>query len=217
MLKHSLLAASLALLMSGPAVAGDSGKRDDRDRGRDRGNGIAWKRDLDDHRDRDRDRGRDDDRDDDKRDWSGWRDDLDRHRDRRDDDRHRRDWRDDDHDRHDWRHSGWTHHGNSHDGWRYYRSHDHRHWRYVPPYRYSAHFGYRSGYELAWRDWLRYGRYDRYWRRNAFYGYGVGYEYRSGYEAGWRDAAMYYGRGYRPNYWAYDSRGGWYFSFSLSG
>jgi hypothetical protein len=186
MLKHSLLAASLALLMAGPAIAGDSGKRD-----------------------------RDHDRDDDKR-WSDWRYDADRNRDRQED-RYRRDRWDDDRDRHDWRHNGWSHFGNSHDGWRHYRSHDRRHWRYVPPYRYSAHFGYRSGYELAWRDWLRYGRYDRHWRRNAFYGYGVGYEYRAGYDAGWRDAAMYYGRGYRPNYWAYDPREGWYFSFSIGG
>ena len=60
----------------------------------------------------------------------------------------------------------------------------------MPPYRYSVDFGYRSGYELAWRDWLNYGRHDRYWRRNAYYGYGVGHTYRSGYEAGWRDAAL---------------------------
>ena len=41
--------------------------------------------------------------------------------------------------------------------------------------------------------------------------------YRSGYEAGWRDAAYYYGRGYRPDYWAYDPHGGWYFSFRIGG
>ena len=62
-------------------------------------------------------------------------------------------------------------------------------WRYVPPYRYSLDFGYRSGYELAWRDWQRYGHHDSYWRRSAFYGYGVGNTYRAGYDAGWRDPA----------------------------
>ena len=87
----------------------------------------------------------------------------------------------------------------------------------MPPHRYSIDFGYRSGYELAWRDWLNHGRHDRYWRRNAFYGYGSGHAYRTGYEAGWRDAAIYYSRGYRPNYWSYDSHGGWFFGFSISG
>jgi hypothetical protein len=74
----------------------------------------------------------------------------------------------------------------------------------VPPYRYSVDFGYRSGYELAWRDWQTYGRYNRNWRRPGLLRFGVGYTYRSGYEAGWRDAANYYGRGYRPDYWAFD-------------
>ena len=55
------------------------------------------------------------------------------------------------------------------------------------------------------------------WRRNSFYGYGVGYSYRAGYDAGWRDAAIYYSRGYRPDFWSYDPRGGWYFSFSIAG
>ena len=87
-------------------------------------------------------------------------------------------------------------------------------WRHFPPSRYQLDFGYRSGYELAWRDWLNHGRNNRYWRRSSFYGYGIGYTYRSGYEAGWRDAALYYGRGYRPDYWSYDPRGGWFFSFS---
>ena len=117
----------------------------------------------------------------------------------------------------DWRRRGWHYDGGRNDGWRYYRGHDHRHWRYVPPYRYGVDFGYRSGYELAWRDWLNHGRYDRYWRRSSFYGYGSGYTYRAGYEAGWRDAALYYSRGYRPNYWSYDSSGGWYFGFSIPG
>jgi hypothetical protein len=145
--------------------------------------------------------------------------DRDHGRDWRDHDRHhghgwdRNDWRRDD----DWRRRGWHYHGWRSDGWRYYRWHDNRHWRYVPPYRYSLDFGYRSGYELAWRDWLRYGRYDRYWRRGAYYGYGVGYTYRAGYDAGWRDAMYYYGLGYRPDYWSYDPHGGWYFSFRIEG
>ena len=139
----------------------------------------------------------------------------DRGHDRNDD---RNDWRD--HDRRrddDWRRRGWQSEGWRNDGWRHYRGHDHRHWRYVPPHRYSLDFGYRSGYELAWRDWLSHGRYNRHWRRDAFYGYGSGYTYRTGYEAGWRDAAFYYGRGYRPDYWSHDPAGGWYFGFSISG
>ncbi len=102
------------------------------------------------------------------------------------------------------------------DGWRH-RWHDNRHWRHFPPSHYQLDFGYRSGYELAWRDWLSHGRYNRYWRRNSFHGYGVGHTYRSGYEAGWRDAALYYGRGYRPDYWAYDPRDGWFFGFRVEG
>jgi hypothetical protein len=135
-----------------------------------------------------------------------WRDD-DRHRDLRD-----RDWRRDD----EWRRRGWVYHGGRNDGWRYYRGHDHRAWRCVPPYRYTFDFGYRWGYELAWRDWLAFGRFDRYWRRPG-YGYGGGYGYSAGYDAGWQDAAYYYTRGYRPDYWAYDPQGGWYFSFRISG
>jgi hypothetical protein len=136
----------------------------------------------------------------------GWRDD-DRNHDWRD-----RDWRRDD----DWRRRGWRYQGWRNDGWRYYRGNDNRHWRYVPPYRFTLDRGYRSGYELAWRDWLAYGRYNRYWRRPGL-GYGASVGYGSGYEAGWRDAAMYYGRGYRPDYWAYDPQGGWYFSFRIEG
>jgi len=216
MLKQTLMAASIALLLAGPASA-DNGKkpmtmapyrkpipanpapakadaahRDDRrddDRDHDRGRGRDWNR----GRDHDRDRG------DDRRDW--------RSHDGRDDDWRGRNWRDDD----------WRGRGGWHDGWRrdYWR--DDRHWRHYPPPSYRLDFGYRSGYELAWRDWLSYGRYDRYWRRSSFYGFGVGYTYHSGYEAGWRDAAFYYGRGYRPDYWAYDPRGGWYFSFHITG
>lgn len=214
MLKETLLAASLALLLAGPALAADSAKRttimpnrtpptDDRDdrsenRGGDRrGDGHDDRGDRDRNRghDRDHDRGRGHDRDDDRRDWD------------------RNDWRRDD----DWRRRGWQYHGWRNDGWRHYRGHDNRHWRHVPPYRYGADFGYRSGYELAWRDWLSHGRYDRHWRRNAFYGYGFGYSYGAGYDAGWRDAAYYYGRGYRPDYWAHDPYGGWYFSFRIDG
>lgn len=226
MLKYILTTAALGLLVAGPASAGepkkfgtavqrplaareelrnriddkdhDRGRGHDRDRDHDRGRGHGH------HDDHDRDHGH------------GWRDDDHRGHSWRDDDR--RDWRDHDWRRDDdWRRRGWHYHGWRDDGWRYYRWHDNRHWRYVPPYRYSFDFGYRSGYELAWRDWLSYGRYDRHWRRTAFYGYGVGYTYRAGYEAGWRDAAYYYGRGYRPDYWDYDPHGGWYFSFRIEG
>jgi len=215
MLKQTLMAASLALLLAGPASAADMTKRPtyplkpvpqnpkdprndtDHDRGHDRG----------DHRDHDRDHDHD-------HDWDHNRDHDGRHDDWRGHDGDRdHDWRRDD----DWRRRGWNYDGWRNDGWRYYRAHDNRHWRYVPPTRYSVDFGYRSGYELAWRDWQSYGRYNRYWRRQAFYGYGVGYSYRSGYEAGWRDAANYYGRGYRPDYWAFDPRGGWYFGFRIEG
>lgn len=180
---------------------GNDGDHDGRDRDhRDDGRPVRDYRDND-WRDRDRDRDRDHDGH-----GRGWRDD-DRDRDWRD-----RDWRRDD----DWRRRGWAYQGWRSDGWRYYRGYDSRHWRYVPPYRYTFDFGYRSGYELAWRDWLAYGRYDRYWRRPG-YGYGVSLGYRSGYEAGWRDAAFYYARGYRPDYWAYDPQGGWFFSFRIEG
>jgi hypothetical protein len=233
MLKHTLIAASLATLLAGPATASDDPKRvkaipakppaaaihkqpakaapaaftvrPDKDKRKD-----DW------HDDRGDDDGDWRDHDLHDRDWN----DHDRNdRDWRDDDRHhghdwdRDDWRRDD----DWRRRGWHYHGWRNDGWRYYRWHDNRHWRYVPPYRYSLDFGYRSGYELAWRDWLRYGLYDRHWRRSAFYGYGVGNSYRAGYDAGWRDAAYYYGRGYRPDYWSYDPQGGWFFGFRIDG
>ena len=278
MLKQTLWAASLAVLLAGPALAGDPGKRDqdgvagmvnrakpksppakpDKQRKKDDGRApvrnlermptpirdkrdikpreVALKRDsLDGHRDDDRDRRdaprdlpnrvwdavdhRDDhDRRDRDRDWRGdhdWRDRdhdwRDRDRDWRRDDWRDHDWRRDD----DWRRRGWVYNGWRNDGWRYYRLNDNRHWRYCPPYRYSLDYGYRSGYELAWRDWLSYGRYNRYWQRSAFFGYGSGSLYRSGYDAGWRDAAIYYDRGYRPDYWGYDPQGGWYFSFRI--
>lgn len=209
MLKQMLTAASLAVLLAGSAHAAEDprrgkatleraeAKRHDRDRDRNRDHD---ERPVRDRRDNDwQDHGRNDR-------GRGWRDD-DRHHDGRD-----RDWRRDD----DWRRRGWAYQGWRNDGWRYYRGHDSRHWRYVPPYRYTFDFGYRSGYELAWRDWLAYGRHDRYWRRPG-YGYGGSYGYRSGYDAGWRDAAFYYSRGYRPDYWAYDPQGGWFFSFRIEG
>lgn len=213
MYKQILTAASLALCLAGPAAADDDRQRGKVVREAPATLAKASERRRDDDREPDRDRDRDDDRrdrrghdrDDDRNDW-------------RSHDRDRNDWHD--HDRRrddDWRRRGWRYDGWRNDGWRYYRGHDNRHWRYVPPYRYSLDFGYRSGYELAWRDWLNHGRHDRYWRRSSFYGYGSGYAYRSGYEAGWRDAAIYYSRGYRPNYWSYDPHGGWFFGFSISG
>lgn len=244
MMRQILIAASLALLTAGAANAAEASRRDKADAERETSEltrkkapppaprPVRTEPDRADPRnhggpDRNRDRDRDnrprndrDHRDDvrpgrDTRD-TGWRDDGHDGRGHgwRDDDRDR-DWRDHDWRRDDdWRRRGWVYQGWRNDGWRYYRGHDHRHWRYVPPYRYTFDFGYRSGYELAWRDWLAYGRYDRYWRRPG-YGYGGGYGYSAGYEAGWRDAAFYYARGYRPDYWAYDPQGGWYFSFGF--
>jgi hypothetical protein len=211
MLKQSLIAASLAALLAGPATADDELKRVKAipakppaaafQKQHAKGAPAAFTVRPDKHNrkdDRDDMRGDDDWRDEDRHHGHDW---------------DRDDWRRDD----DWRRSGWHYHGWRNDGWRYYRWHDNRHWRYVPPYRYSLDFGYRSGYELAWRDWLRYGLYDRHWRRSAFYGYGVGNSYRAGYDAGWRDAAYYYGRGYRPDYWSYDPQGGWFFGFRVDG
>jgi len=266
MLKQTLMTASLALLLAGPALAGGPGKRDEdgvagmvnrvhskdapakpeKDRKKDEHQAsvqnlermpmpVRDKRDnlprevnlrRDELRDR-RETQRDapdrvwravDHRDNDWRDHDGDHDGRDRDHDWRDrdhdwrsDDWRDRDWRRDD----DWRRRGWVYNGWRNDGWRYYRFNDNRHWRYCPPYRYSFDNGYRSGYELAWRDWLNYGRYNRYWQRNAFFGYGGESPYRSGYDAGWRDAAIYYDRGYRPDYWGYDPQGGWYFSFRI--
>jgi hypothetical protein len=223
MYKQILTAASLALCLAGSAAADDDRQRGKVMRESPSTLAKASERRRDDHRDRDRDDDRRDrrghDRDDDRHDRRGHDRDDDRNDWRgHDRDRDRNDWRD--HDRRrddDWRRRGWRYDGWRNDGWRYYRGHDNRHWRYVPPHRYSIDFGYRSGYELAWRDWLNHGRHDRYWRRSSFYGYGSGHTYRSGYEAGWRDAAIYYGRGYRPNYWSYDPHGGWFFGFSISG
>ena len=207
MLKRIITATSLVLLLAGPAGA-DSDKSKARTVHKRPPAALKFDN-TSKYRSHD-DRGRGHDRDHDRRDW-------------RDDDRHDRDWRRDDWRDHDWRRDddwrrrGWHDNGWRSDGWRHYRWHDNRHWRYVPPYRYGLDFGYRSGYELAWRDWLSHGRFNRHWRRSSFYGYGVGNVYRSGYAAGWRDAALYYGRGYRPSYWAYDPHGGWYFSFSIAG
>ena len=149
-----------------------------------------------------------------------WRDRYDRreHRYDRDDWRRHHDRRDHKHDRYcDHDRDRWRPIGHHYLDWRWrddrYRDHGYR--RHVPPVHYRTDFGYRSGYELAWQDWHRYGRYDRYWRRQR--GFGAGYAYQSGYEAGWRDAASYYGHGYRPGYWAFDPGDGWYFSFHISG
>ncbi len=196
MLKQALMTASLALLLAGPASADN-----DKPRGHYVPNKVQPKDTRHDGRDRGRDRG------DDRQDWRG--------HDGRGDDGRREEWRGRD-GRHDddWRRSdGWR----RDDDWRFERWHDNRHWRYVPPSHYRIDFGYRSGYELAWRDWQSYGRYDRYWRRRPAYGYGVGLAYQSGYDAGWRDASLYFGRGYRPGYWAYDPRDGWFFSFHIEG
>ena len=109
----------------------------------------------------------------------------------RDRDHDRNDWRDHDRRRdNDWRRTGWRHDGWRNDGWRYYRGHDNRHWRYVPPYRYSLDFGYRSGYELAWRDWLNLWPLRPLLAPELVLRLRRGHTYRSGYDAGWRDAAI---------------------------
>jgi len=200
MFKTTLTAATLAMLLAGPAFADDD---DHRGRGDDRGDGYDRR-----HDDRDDDRfDRRDDRRDDRR--------HDRRDDRRDDRRHDR--------RDDRRNDGYWHDdvrryyydGRDHRDWRDYRRGNHyRDWRYVPPSRWSISFGYRSGYEAAWDDWGRYGRYDRKWRRHSFRN---DHGFRAGYEAGWRDASRYYGHGYRPRYWARDPRGSWYFGFQIDG
>jgi hypothetical protein len=126
---------------------------------------------------------------------------------RGDDDRYRglnQDYRHDDDRRYD-------------ENWRYGDRHDDRYRRHVPPARYRADYGYRSAYELAWRDWIRYGRHDRHWNRPIPRRYRGDYGYRSGYEIGWRDAARYYGSGYRPRHWARDPRGSWFFGFQIDG
>jgi hypothetical protein len=247
MLKQVLTAASLALLLAGPLYAAEAPRHGKavaerapaRPNARKSGAPVALPHGTGAGR---ADRGREDsphrepgrgdregsDRDhrDDGRPVRDRRDNDWRDRDRRDDGREGRGWRDDDRNHEwrdrdgrrddDWRRRGWAYQGWRNDGWRYYRGRDNRHWRYVPPYRYTLDFGYRSGYELAWRDWLAYGRYDHGWRRPG-YGYGVSFGYRSGYDAGWRDAAFYYARGYRPDYWSYDPRGGWFFGFRIEG
>jgi hypothetical protein len=173
MIKSTLTAATLAMLLAGPAFADDD---DDRRRRGDRD-------DRYDHRYDDRRHDRDYDR---------------RHDNRRADKR-----------RHDNRRAD-------------KRRHDNRDWgrdrgrRHVPPARYRADFGYRSAYEQAWSDWLRYGRHDRNWRRYPSR-YRIDLGYRSGYDSGWRDAARYYGHGYRPGRWLHDPRGGWYFGFHIVG
>jgi hypothetical protein len=181
-------AAALAMLLAGPAW-GDDDDRGRRDHDRD---------DRRDHRDDDR-RGRDRDRDHDRHDWRDDRRSDDRWHNRRRHDDWRAHWRRNDWDRNDWRR----------DHWRSDRS-----WRHVPPLRYRLDFGYRSGYELAWRDWHDHGRFNHGWRRRHSHS---GYGYWAGYEAGWRDAGRYYHVGYRPQYWAHDPRDGWSFSFHIGG
>jgi len=170
MIKTTLTAGMLAMLLAGPAFGDDDDDR--RRRGHDR----------DDRHDR-----RHDDR---------------RHDDDRDDRRY--DHRRNDHGRYDHRR----------DDRRYGHWRSNRHWRHVPPVHYRVDFGYRSGYELAWRDWVQYGRNDRNWRRRP---YRADFGYWAGYEAGWRDAARYHRPGYRPGYWARDPRDGWYFGFHIDG
>ncbi|MGH8251140.1 MAG: hypothetical protein ACREVI_10675 [Steroidobacteraceae bacterium] len=170
MIKSTLTAAALAMLLAGPAFGDDD---DRRRRGHDRD-------DRYDHRDHD-----------------GRRD---------------RDWRDD-HRRHDDRRASTL----RYDHWRSDHSRKRHGWRHVPPVRHRADFGYRSGYELAWRDWIQHGRHDRHWRRWPSRGFGGHFGYQSGYEAGWQDAARYYDSGYRRGYWARDPRDGWYFGFHIDG
>lgn len=204
MIRTTLTAAALAMLLVSPAWADDDQDRGVNDR-------YEHRYDRNDRNDRKDDR-QDDSRDD------RWRDDNDSNRGRTDDDRDGR--RDDDRRRHDdWRdHDNWRR-----DGWRYDRGRDDNNWsrgrdrRYAPPDRYRADYGYRYGYELAWRDWDRHGRHDRRWHRRPESRYRFDFGYLSGYEAGWRDAEYYFGYGYRPSYWSRDPYGSWFFSFSLSG
>lgn len=186
MIKPTLTAATLALLLAGPAFADDDGRGGGRDR--DRGQKHSLQRDDDRRQD---DRWRFDDRGQRNGDW---RRDNDRRHDGRDYDRRRND--------NDWRHDG--------------RRND-RYRRHVPPSRYRADHGYRSAYELAWNDWMRYGRHDRRWSRSVPTRYRFDFGYRSGYETGWRDASHYYDSGYRPRYWSRDPYGSWYFGFHIEG
>ena len=127
-----------------------------------------------------------------------------------DDDRRDRNRRD----RYDYRHDR-DDDDRRYDHRRYDDRRDHRGRRHVPPVRFRSDFAYRNGYELAWRDWERHGRYNRQWRRSHPSWNRGGYRY--GYDEGWRDAARYFGHGYRPRYWARDPRGSWYFGFHIDG
>lgn len=149
MFKTTLTAATLAMLLAGPAFADDDDRRgrgDDRDDRYDRRH---------DDRDDDRNHRRNDrrhDRRDHRRDDRNWHDNLRRYY---YDGRDGRDWRD------------------------YRRWNNGRDWRYVPPARFSISLGYRLGYEQAWNDWHRYGRHDRRWKRHSFrhdHGFRAGYE-----------------------------------------
>jgi hypothetical protein len=233
MFKHTLTAAALAMLLAGPAFAdNDKDRRGDErydhraDSDHDKGKSKNKNKDKGITQYRPDDRGRDDN------DWNRGRGNRDEDRRRDDDQRYDRDRRYDydpryNNDRrydNNWRYDNdWSRFDRwRRDGWRHDRGRDDnfwnrgRDWRYVPPIRYRADFGYRSGYELAWRDWDRYGRYNRHWRRrpDRFY---LDFGYQAGYEAGWRDASRYFGYGYRPRYWANDPHGGWYFGFHIDG
>jgi len=164
MIKSTLTAAALAMLLAGPAFADDDGRRGDRDR--DRGERHSDRRDHDRH-------------------------DNDRRRHDRDDRRHDRDHGRYDRDRrggewHDFvrqnaryrRHLppsryradfgyrsayelAWS-------DWGRYGRYD-RGWHRPIPRQYRGHHGYRSGYEAGWRDASRYyrsGYRPRYWARD---------------------------------------------------
>lgn len=195
MIKSTLTAATLALLLAGPAFADDDdGRRGGNDR--DRGDSNGYRHDDDRRHD---DKWRFDDKGKRKKDW---RRDDDRRHDGRDYDRHRYDDR-------DYGRRGYD------DDWRYDGRNDDRYRRHVPPSRYRADYGYRSAYELAWSDWARYGRHDRRWNRSIPKRYRGDQGYRAGYEAGWRDAARNYNSGYRPNSWSRDPRGNWFYGFRI--
>ncbi len=109
----------------------------------------------------------------------------------------------------DWRDVVQRYDGRDDYGRHYDHGRKHRRGWHTPPARYRADYGYRSAYELAWRDWARHGRHHRNRQHASWRGYSRGY--RSGYDDGWRDAARYYGRGYRPRDWRRDAGGSWYF------
>ena len=161
MIKSTLTAATLAMLLVGPAFADDNDRRRG-DKDRDRDQKHSFRHDDGRHYDDDRRHGDDDRYDDD------WRYD-DRHN-----DRHRRPvppsrYRADYGYRsaYDLAWGDWARQGR----------HDRR-WHRSIPKRYRGDYGYRSGYEAGWRDASRYyrsGYRPRYWSRdprgNWFYGF----------------------------------------------